>query len=81
VGVSPATIGRFLKEAALKEMEKSYIEILRKYMDFRVLLMDFHTTPHFGESKEMETHHIATRGKNMKGALIFLIQDREGRIY
>jgi hypothetical protein len=70
-----------MKEAALKEMKKIYIEILRKYMDFRVLHMDFHTTPHFGESKEMETNHIATRGKNMKGALIFLIQDRESRIF
>jgi len=37
VGVSPATIGRFLKEVALKEMKKIYIEILRKYRDFRVL--------------------------------------------
>jgi hypothetical protein len=74
VGVSPATIGRFLKEAALKEMKKIYIEILRIYRDF-------HTTSHFGESKEIVTHHIATRGKSMKGALIFLIQDREGRIY
>lgn len=70
-----------MKEAALKEMKKIYIEILKKYMDFSVLHMDFHTTPHFGKSKEMETNHITTRGKNMKGALIFLIQDRESRIF
>jgi hypothetical protein len=70
-----------MKEAALEEMKRIYIEILRKYMDFSVLHMDFHTTPHFGESKEMETNHIATLGKNMKGALIFLIQDRESRIF
>jgi hypothetical protein len=70
-----------MKKVALEEMKKIYIEILRKYMDFSVLHMDFHTTPHFGKSKEMETNHIATRGKNMKGALIFLIQDRESRIF
>jgi hypothetical protein len=70
-----------MKEAALKEMKKIYIEILRKYRDFSVLHMNFHTTPHFGKSKEMETNHIATRGKNMKGALIFLIQDRESKTF
>lgn len=66
-----------MKEAALREMKTIYIEILKKYMDLGVLHVDFHTTPHFGDSREMEINHIATRGKNMKGALIFLVQDRE----
>ena len=70
-----------MKEATLREMKTIYIEILKKYMDLGVLHIDFHTTPHFGDSKEMETNHIATRGKNMKGALIFLVQDRESRNY
>ena len=41
----------------------------------------FHTTPHFGDSTEMEINHIATRGKDMKGALIFLVQDKESRMF
>jgi hypothetical protein len=79
----------FLTLLALKLIEKKRrydIKYLLEdgglaHMDFSVLHMDFHTTPHFGESKEMETNHIATLGKNMKGALIFLIQDRESRIF
>jgi transposase len=70
-----------LKEATLREMKKIYIQIVKKYMDLSVLHMDFHTTPHFGDSREMETNHIATRGKNMKGALIFLVQDKESRMF
>jgi hypothetical protein len=29
----------------------------------------------------MEINHIATRGKNMKGALIFLVQDGESKLF
>ena len=54
---------------------------IKKYMDLSVLHIDFHTRPYFGDSKEMEINHIATRGKNMKGALIFLVQDRESRMF
>lgn len=70
-----------MKEATLREMKTIYIEILKKYMDLSVLHVDFHTTPYFGDSAEMEINHIATRGKNMKGALIFLVQDRESRMF
>jgi hypothetical protein len=70
-----------MKEATLRGMKTFYIEILKKYMDLSVRHIDFHMTPHFGDSREMETNHIATRGKNMKGALIFLFQDRESRIF
>lgn len=70
-----------MKEATLREMKTIYIEILKKYMDLSVLHVDFHTTPYFGDSTEMEINHIATRGKNMKGALIFLVQDRESRMF
>jgi|GEM_PF-1063205 len=70
-----------MKEATLRKMKTIYIEILKKYMDLSVLHIDFHTTPHFGDSREMETNHIATRGKNMKGALIFLVQDKESRMF
>ena len=50
-------------------------------MDLSVFHIDFHTTPHFGDSKEMEINHIATRGKNMEEALIFLVQDRGSRMF
>jgi len=70
-----------MKEATLRDMKKSYIELIKKYKDLSVLHIDFHTTPHLGDSKEMEINHIATRGKNMKGALIFLVQDRESRMF
>lgn len=70
-----------MKEATLREMKQIYIELIKKYMDLSVLHIDFHTTPHFGDSKEMEINHIATRGKNMKGALIFLVQDRESKMF
>ena len=70
-----------MKEETLRKMKTIYIELLKKYMDLSVLHIDFHTTPHFGDSREMETNHIATRGKNMKGALIFLVQDKESRMF
>ena len=31
--------------------------------------------------KAQEINHIATRGKNMKGALIFLVQDKESKMF
>lgn len=48
--------------------------------DGKVVNLDFHTVPHYGDESELEKHWAGARGKVMKGALTLFAQDAETKL-
>jgi len=48
--------------------------------DGKVVNLDFHTVPHYGDESELEKHWAGARGKRMKGALTLFAQDAETKL-
>jgi len=48
--------------------------------DKRVINLDFHTVPHFGDESVLEKHWAGSRGRRMKGALTMFAQDSETKL-
>jgi transposase len=48
--------------------------------DKRVINLDFHTAPHFGDESVLDKHWAGVRGKRMKGALTMFAQDSETKL-
>jgi hypothetical protein len=66
-----------LDEVHLLRLQKAFLEQamkLRLY-DGKVVNLDFHTVPHYGEESVLEKHWAGARGKTMKGALTLFAQD------
>lgn len=51
-----------------------------KLYDGKVVNLDFHTVPHYGDESELERHWAGARGKVMKGALTLFAQDAESKL-
>jgi transposase len=47
----------------------------RGYIQGRHINLDFHSTPHWGDESQLETHWVPTRSKSMKSVLSFFAQD------
>jgi hypothetical protein len=63
-----------LQEAFLKQGHR-----LRLY-DGKIINLDFHTVPHYGEESILEEHWAGARGKTMKGALTLFAQDADTKL-
>jgi len=48
--------------------------------DGKIVNLDFHTIPHFGEESVLERHWSGARNKVMKGALTLFAQDAESKL-
>lgn len=48
--------------------------------DGKLVNLDFHTIPHFGDESVLEKHWAGARGKTMKGALTLFAQDAESKL-
>jgi len=48
--------------------------------DGKIVNLDFHTVPHFGDESELEKHWSGTRGKTMKSALTLFAQDAQSKL-
>ena len=48
--------------------------------DKRVINLDFHTVPHYGDESVLDEHWAGARGKRMKGALTMFAQDSETKL-
>ena len=46
----------------------------------RVVNLDFHTVPHYGDESVLEKHWAGARGKVMKGALTLFAQDADSKL-
>jgi hypothetical protein len=74
-----STYSYSLDEVHLLRLQEAFIKQgnrLRLY-DGKIINLDFHTVPHYGEESVLEEHWAGARGKTMKGALTLFAQDAE----
>ena len=66
----------------LLRLQKSFVKQaakLRLY-DNKIINLDFHTVPHFGDESVLEKHWAGARNKKMKGALTLFAQDASSKL-
>ena len=66
----------------LMKLQKAFVKQVAKLglCDNRIVNLDFHTVPHFGDESVLETHWAGARNKRMKGALTLFAQDAESKL-
>ncbi|MGH7857983.1 MAG: transposase, partial [Candidatus Binatia bacterium] len=63
-------------------LQRAFVEHAQKLglYDGKIVNLDFHTIPHFGDESVLEKHWAGARGKTMKGALTLFAQDAESKL-
>ena len=77
-----STYSYSLDEVHLLRLQEAFIKQghrLRLYHG-KIINLDFHTVPHYGEESILEEHWAGARGKTMKGALTLFAQDAETKL-
>lgn len=77
-----STYSYSLDEVHLLRLQKALIKkayALGLY-DGRIINLDFHTIPHYGEESVLQEHWAGARGRRMKGALTLVAQDAASRL-
>ena len=71
-----------LDEVHILRLQQAFVRQGRKLglYDGKIVNLDFHTVPHFGDESELEKHWSGTRGKTMKGALTLFAQDAQSKL-
>ena len=66
----------------LLKLQKAFVKQVAKLglCDNRIVNLDFHTVPHFGDESVLEPHWAGARNKRMKGALTLFAQDAESKL-
>jgi transposase len=77
-----STYAYSLDEVHILRLQKAFVErasTLGLY-DGKVINLDFHAAPHFGDESVLEKHWAGARGKTMKSALTLFGQDAESKL-
>jgi hypothetical protein len=77
-----STYSYSLDEVHLLRLQEAFIKQghrLRLY-EGKMINLDFHTIPHYGEESILEEHWAGSRGKTMKGALTLFAQDADTKL-
>lgn len=71
-----------LDDVHIRRLQTSFVKRAIKLglYDGRLINLDFHTVPHYGDESVLETHWAGARGKRMKGALTLIAQDAASKI-
>lgn len=71
-----------LDEVHIQRLQAAFVKRAAKLAlyDGRLVNLDFHTVPHFGEESVLEEHWAGARGRTMKGALTLFGQDAESKL-
>ena len=71
-----------LDEVHLLRLQRAFVKqgIRLGLYDGKVVNLDFHTVPHYGEESVLEKHWAGARGKAMKGTLTLFAQDAETKL-
>lgn len=77
-----STYSYSIDPAHLLRMQKAFVVQAEKLglYDKKVVNLDFHTVPHFGEESVLQKHWAGARNKVMKGALTLFAQDAESKL-
>lgn len=77
-----STYSYSLSEKQITSLQRAFVaqaSQLRLY-DGKVVNLDFHTVPHYGDESVLEKHWAGARGKVMKGALTLFAQDAGSKL-
>ena len=77
-----STYSYSLDEEHLLRLQRAFVQQACRLglYDGRVINLDFHTAPHFGEESVLERHWAGARNKAMKGALCLIAQDASSKL-
>lgn len=77
-----STYSYSLDDGRLQRFQRAFIRRASKLglFDGKVVNLDFHTIPHYGESSVLEQHWAGARNRAMKGALTLLAQDAQSKL-
>ena len=77
-----STYSYSLDEVHLLRLQKAFVQQGTKLglYDGKIVNLDFHTIPHYGEKSELERNWAGTRNKRMKGALTLFAQDSDTKL-
>ena len=77
-----STYSYSLDAVHIEKLERAFVKRAKKLglYDGRIVNLDFHTVPHFGEESVLEKHWAGARGKVMKGALTLFAQDSGSKL-
>jgi hypothetical protein len=77
-----STYSYSLDAAHMQRLQRAFVkhaQALGLY-DGKIVNLDFHTIPHYGDESVLEKHWAGARGKVMKGALTLFAQDAESKL-
>lgn len=71
-----------LDAAHIQRLQRAFVEHGQELglYDGKIINLDFHTIPHFGDESVLEKHWAGARGKAMKGALTLFAQDADSKL-
>ena len=71
-----------LDEVHIHRLQSAFVKHAIKLglYDGKVVNLDFHSIPHFGDESVLEKHWTGARGKGMKGALTLFAQDADSKL-
>lgn len=77
-----STYSYSLDDRHLLRLQQAFVRqaARRQLYGGRVLNLDFHSAPHFGDESVLEKHWTGARGKKMKSALTLFAQDAESKL-
>jgi transposase len=77
-----STYSYSLDEVHLLRLQKAFVQQGTKLglYDGKMVNLDFHTIPHYGEKSELERNWAGARNKRMKGALTLFAQDSDTKL-
>ena len=77
-----STYSYSLDAVDLQKLQKSFVRQANRIglYDKKIINLDFHTIPHFGDESELQKHWAGARNKKMKGALTLLGQDAASKL-
>lgn len=77
-----STYSYSLNEDHILRLQKAFVRHAAKVglYDGKIINLDFHTIPHYGDESVLEKHWAGARGKVMKGALTLFAQDAESKL-
>lgn len=71
-----------LDKAHIQKLQAAFLRraVTLGLYDGKVVNLDFHSVPHFGDESVLEKHWTGARGKTMKGALTLFAQDAASKL-
>jgi len=77
-----STYSYSLDASHLFKLQKAFVSHANRQhlYDKRIINLDFHSVPHFGDESVLQKHWAGSRNKRMKGALTLIGQDAQSKL-